>query len=148
MSVALEFFSLDVAVTMPSFADLSVLILVGGWGKPSSWIVMRRGTAVWTLWNSPPFLIRLRTPPRVLGFYTPCGLGHFLLAVGLKIFPVWLVVILGSSSVQCGCGPMVLMVMMYCYQCEVSYCYIYIRESRTDWWLHSLETVFFQLQYI
>ena len=39
---------------MPLAAELSVLIGVGGWVKPSSWSVILRGTAVFPLWNSPP----------------------------------------------------------------------------------------------
>ena len=39
---------------MPLDADLSVLIGVGGWGKPSSWVVIRRVAYVCPLWNSPP----------------------------------------------------------------------------------------------
>ena len=54
MSISLDLFFLTVAVTMPSAAELSVFVGVGGWGKPSSWSVMRRGTAVFLLWNSPP----------------------------------------------------------------------------------------------
>ena len=54
MSIALELFCLNVAVTMPSAAELSVFIGVGGWVKPSSWSVIIRGTAVCPLWNSPP----------------------------------------------------------------------------------------------
>ena len=54
MSIALELFCLAVAVTMPLSAELSVLIGVGGWGKPISWSVMQRGTSVCPLWNSPP----------------------------------------------------------------------------------------------
>ena len=54
MSIDLEFFCLTVVVTMPLATDLSVLIGVGGWVKPSSWSVMHRGTAVCPLSNSPP----------------------------------------------------------------------------------------------
>ena len=54
MSIALELFCLTVAVTMPSAAELSVLIGVGGRVKPSPWSVIHRGTAVLQLWNSPP----------------------------------------------------------------------------------------------
>ena len=54
MSIALDLSCITVAVTMPLDAELSILIEVGGWGKPSSWSVMRRGTAVFPLWNSPP----------------------------------------------------------------------------------------------
>ena len=39
---------------MPSAAELSVFIGVGGWLKPSSWSVILRGTVVCPLWNSPP----------------------------------------------------------------------------------------------
>ena len=39
---------------MPLAAELSVLIGVDGWGKPSFWSVMRRGTSVFPLWISPP----------------------------------------------------------------------------------------------
>ena len=39
------FFCLEVAVIMPSVVDLSVLIGIGGWVKPSSLRVMRRNTA-------------------------------------------------------------------------------------------------------
>ena len=39
---------------MPSDAELSVFIGVGGWVKPSSWSVILRGAAVCPLWNSPP----------------------------------------------------------------------------------------------
>ena len=39
---------------MPLAAELYVLIGVGGWGKQISWSVMRRGTAVFPLCNSPP----------------------------------------------------------------------------------------------
>ena len=38
---------------MHSDAELSVLIGVYTWGKPSSWRVMRRGESVYPLWNSP-----------------------------------------------------------------------------------------------
>ena len=54
MSIALDFFCLTVAVTMPSAAELSVFIGVGGRVKPSSWSVILRGTAVCPLWNSTP----------------------------------------------------------------------------------------------
>ena len=53
MSIALDLFCLTVAVTMPSAAELSGFIGVGGWVKPSSWSVIPRGTAVCPLWNSP-----------------------------------------------------------------------------------------------
>ena len=39
---------------MPSAAELSILIGVGGWVKVSSWSVILWGTAVCPLWNSPP----------------------------------------------------------------------------------------------
>ena len=54
MSIALDLSCLTVAVTMPLDAELYVLIGVCGWVKPSSWSVMRRGTPVFQLWNSPP----------------------------------------------------------------------------------------------
>ena len=54
MSIALDLFCITVAVTMPSAAELSVFIGVGGWVKPSPWIVILRGAAVCPLWNSPP----------------------------------------------------------------------------------------------
>ena len=54
MSVALDLFCLTVVVTMPSDAELSILIWVGGWVKPRSWSVICRGIAVCPLWNSPP----------------------------------------------------------------------------------------------
>ena len=54
MSIDLEIFCLTIAVTMPSAAELSVLIGVGGKVKPSSWSVIRRGTAVCPLWNNLP----------------------------------------------------------------------------------------------
>ena len=54
MSIALICFGLTVAVTILSAAELYVLIGVGGWEKPNSWSVMRRGTYVSPLWNSPP----------------------------------------------------------------------------------------------
>ena len=38
---------------MPSAAELSVFIGVGGWVKSSSWSVIIMGTAVCPLWNSP-----------------------------------------------------------------------------------------------
>ena len=38
---------------MPSAAELSVFIGVGGWVKPISWSVIIRGTAVFALLNSP-----------------------------------------------------------------------------------------------
>ena len=38
---------------MLSAAELSVLIVIGGWGKPFSWSVLWRGTSVFLLWNSP-----------------------------------------------------------------------------------------------
>ena len=43
-----------VAVTIPSTAELSVLIGDGGWGEPSSFRVMHRGASVCPLWKSPP----------------------------------------------------------------------------------------------
>ena len=39
---------------MPLSAELSVLIGVGGWVKPSSWSLIHIGAAVCLLWNSPP----------------------------------------------------------------------------------------------
>ena len=54
MSIALDLFCLTVAVTMPSAAELSVFIGVGGWVKPSSLSVILRGNAVCPLWNIPP----------------------------------------------------------------------------------------------
>ena len=58
-------------VTIPSAAEFSVLIGFGGWVKPISWSVTRRGTAVCPLWNSPPtsFLIAdVTTCLRILYF--------------------------------------------------------------------------------
>ena len=54
MSIVLELFCLTVAVTMPSAAELSVFIGVGGLVKPSSWSVIIRGTNICPLWNIPP----------------------------------------------------------------------------------------------
>ena len=54
MPIALELFCLTVAVKMPSAAELSVFIGVGGWVKPSSWSLICRGTAVFPLRNSSP----------------------------------------------------------------------------------------------
>ena len=54
MSIALDLFCLTVAVTMPSAAELSVFIGVGGWVKPSSWSVILVGTAFCPLCNIPP----------------------------------------------------------------------------------------------
>ena len=39
---------------IPSAAELSILIGVGGRGKPNSWIVIYSGTDVWSFWKSPP----------------------------------------------------------------------------------------------
>ena len=39
---------------MTSAAELSVFIGVGGRVKPSSWSVIRRGTAICPFYNSPP----------------------------------------------------------------------------------------------
>ena len=41
-------------MTIPLAAELSVLIGFGGWGKQSLWSVVRRVTAIFPLWNSPP----------------------------------------------------------------------------------------------
>ena len=54
MSIALDLFCLTVAVTIPSAAELSVFIGVGGWVKPSLWSVILRGNAVRPLCNSTP----------------------------------------------------------------------------------------------
>ena len=54
MYIALDLFCITVAVTIPSDADLSVLIGVGGWGKLISWSMIRRGTDVCPLLNTPP----------------------------------------------------------------------------------------------
>ena len=54
MSVALDLFCLTVVVTMTSAVEFYALITVGGGGKPSSWILMRRGTAVFPLLNNFP----------------------------------------------------------------------------------------------
>ena len=54
MSIALDIFCLTVAVTIPSAAELSVFIGVGGLVKPSSWSIILRGAAVSPLWNIPP----------------------------------------------------------------------------------------------
>ena len=52
MSIALDLFYLTLAVTMPSAVELSVLVGVGDWVKPSSWSLICRGTAVFPLWKS------------------------------------------------------------------------------------------------
>ena len=54
MSIALEIFFLNVAVTIPSSVELSVFIGVSGWVKPTSWSIILRGTNVYPLWNSAP----------------------------------------------------------------------------------------------
>ena len=54
MSIALDLFYITVAVTMPLDEELSFFIGFDGWVKPSSWSVIRRGTAVCPLCNSPP----------------------------------------------------------------------------------------------
>ena len=54
MSIVLGFFCLTVVVMMPLDVELSVLIGFGGWGKPSYWSVMRRGTSVLPLRKSHP----------------------------------------------------------------------------------------------
>ena len=41
-------------VKIPSSAELSVFIGVGGWLKLISWSVILRGATVCPLWNSPP----------------------------------------------------------------------------------------------
>ena len=97
--------------------------------------------------NIPRLLLWLRIPPRVLGFCTSCGLVYFLVSGGLELFLGQMVVSSGNSALQRGCVPAFLIGMMHHYQCEVSYCYIYIGLSRTHWWLHSLETVWLYLQY-
>ena len=53
MSIALDLFCLTVALTMPSAAELSILIRVGGWLKFSSWSVVCRVADLCPLWNSP-----------------------------------------------------------------------------------------------
>ena len=53
MSIDLDLFFLTVVVMMPSAVELSVLIGVGCWLKPSSWSVMRMVIAICPLWNSP-----------------------------------------------------------------------------------------------
>ena len=53
VSIALDLFCLTVVVTMPSAAELSVFISVGGWVKPSSWSAIISGTAVFQLWTIP-----------------------------------------------------------------------------------------------
>ena len=53
MCIAMDLFCLTVAVTMPLAAELSGFIGVGGWIKPSSWSIILRGTAVYSLGNSP-----------------------------------------------------------------------------------------------
>ena len=52
MSIALELFRLTVAVMNILVVELSILIGVDGWVKPSSWSVILRGTAVCPLWNN------------------------------------------------------------------------------------------------
>ena len=54
MSIALDLSCITVAATMPSAAELSIFIGVGGWVKPNSWSVILRVDAVCPLWNSPP----------------------------------------------------------------------------------------------
>ena len=54
MPIALDLFGLTVAVVIPSAAELSVFIGVGGWVKPSSQSVILRGTAFYPFWNSTP----------------------------------------------------------------------------------------------
>ena len=67
------------------------------------------------------FLLWPQMPPRVLGFCNPHGLVHFLVTGGLEIFPGWMVAISGNSSLQCGFLTLVLIVMIYHCQCEVSH---------------------------
>ena len=51
MYIASDLFCLTVSVTMPSAAELSVFIGVGGWLKPTSWSVICRVTSVYPLWK-------------------------------------------------------------------------------------------------
>ena len=92
MSIALDLFCLTVAVTMPSSAELSVFIGVGGWVKPSSWSVILRGTAVFPLWNSPPTSASAADATTCLRILYSVWMGTFLVAGGLEIFSDRLVV--------------------------------------------------------
>ena len=77
MSSALDLFFLTVAVTMPSAAELSVFIGVGGWVKTSSWSVILRVTAVCPLWNSPPTSASAAEATTCLGILNYVWIGPF-----------------------------------------------------------------------
>ena len=77
MSIALDIFCLTVAVTMPSVAELSVFIGVGGWLKLSSWGVILRITSVYPLWNSPPTSASAADAPTCLRILHPVWIGPF-----------------------------------------------------------------------
>ena len=132
---------------MPSVTELSVLIGVVGWLKPSLWSVMRRVTADWPLWNSPPTYASATDSTMYFRILHSVWICPFSGWGGLEIFPDWLVARSGNSALQYVCAPVVMVGMMHHCQCVVSYCYICIGQSRTYWWMHSLETVWLQFQY-
>ena len=122
MYVALDCFNLTVVVTMLLAAELSVLIGVGGWVKPSSLSVMCRGTAVHPLWNSSPTSALSADAATCLRILHSVWIGHMLMAGGLEIFLGRLVVRSGNSALQCVCMPVAMIGMMHHCQYEVSYC--------------------------
>ena len=77
MPIALDIFCLTVAVTMPSSAELSVFIGVVGWVKYISWSVILRGTAVCSLWNSPPTSASATDATTCLRIQNSVGTGPF-----------------------------------------------------------------------
>ena len=117
----LGFFCLTVVATMPSVAEFSIFIGVGGWIKPSSWSVTCRGTDVCPLCNSHTTSALVADATTWLRILHPCGLGYLLVVGGLEIFSGRLLVSWGNSALQCGCVHLDMIGMMHHFQCEVSY---------------------------
>ena len=114
-------FYLTAVVTMPSDAELSVLIGVDGWRKASSWSVIHRGTVVCPLWNSPPTFDLDADATKCFRILHLVFIGPFSGGRRFRLFSGRLVASSGNSALQWSCMPMVLIGMMHRCQCEVSY---------------------------
>ena len=117
-----NFFCLTVAVTMPSAAELYVLIGVGGWERPSSWSVICRGTAICPFLNSPPTSALVAETTTCLRIIHSVWIGPFAGGGRFGEFSGRLVVSSVNSDLQCGCVPLDMIGMMHHCQCELSYC--------------------------
>ena len=79
-------------MTIPSAAELSVFIGVGGWVKPILWSVILRGAAFYPLWDSPPTSVLDADATTCLRILHSVWIGSFSGVGRFGDFPGWLVV--------------------------------------------------------